>query len=397
MRVLFVHNYYRSGTPSGENQAVDEDALMLTDRGIEVSMLTRRSDELVGTSYPSGARLLEAALGPVWSTSSADALSQVLSLSRPDIVHIHNVFPLLGPAVVKVAMDAGVPIVHTVHNYRHTCMNGLHFRDGHVCLDCESRRSGWPGVVHACYQNSRPKSMPMFLSSALHAARWRQLNAYITLTPYMKTHLIEAGFPPERIHLRPTPVRSSTEAIIDPPGTGRVLYLGRLEEAKGVRLLLDAASQLKSGRLVAFAGSGALQQEVQRAAATGGNVSYLGNLSLRAVEQALDQSDVLAVPSLCLEGFPRVVSQAFSRGRAVMTVDGGSVASIVTAEVGWTCPPDATSLAKAIDAMSSIEVVRRGASARRRFERDCSPEVAFPRLVSIYRLAQSGVSRVDPA
>ena len=56
----------------------------------------------------------------------------------PDIVHVHNAYPSLGPAVVLAASERNIPVVMTVHNFRLRCPNGFMFTEGAVCHRCES-------------------------------------------------------------------------------------------------------------------------------------------------------------------------------------------------------------------------------------------------------------------
>ena len=75
--------------------------------------------------------------------------------SRPSVVHIHNTFPLLSPAIYGALDRTGTAIVQSIHNYRAVCPSANLFRDGHNCTDCVGRRFAWPAIVHACYRESR--------------------------------------------------------------------------------------------------------------------------------------------------------------------------------------------------------------------------------------------------
>ena len=159
MRVLVAHNLYRSSAPSGENQLVRAEIELLRDGGVEVVGLIQDSDDI-----PDGIRgLLEAAPGPVYSRDGVRRFTRLLEEHRPDVVHLHNVFPLISPYVVRVAARRDVPVVQTVHNYRHGCVNGLHLREGHACTDCLGTRLGLPAVQHGCYRGSRAQTVPMAL------------------------------------------------------------------------------------------------------------------------------------------------------------------------------------------------------------------------------------------
>src|SRR5439155_1083358 len=129
MKVLVVHNRYRSEQPSGENNVVDQEVALLTEAGHDVGLFERHSDEIATMSR------LGKAMVPLrvpWNSAVRAELATRLRAQRPDIVHIHNTFPLLSPSVVAACSDAGVPAVATLHNYTMVCPPGTLFRDGHV-------------------------------------------------------------------------------------------------------------------------------------------------------------------------------------------------------------------------------------------------------------------------
>ncbi len=49
----------------------------------------------------------------------------------PNIVHVHNFFPLLTPSVYDACREAGVPVIQSLHHYRTICPGALLMRDGH--------------------------------------------------------------------------------------------------------------------------------------------------------------------------------------------------------------------------------------------------------------------------
>ena len=135
MRVLMVHNRYRSDAPSGENRVVDEESALLREGGHEVELFQVTSDAIAGFG-PVRRALLPAQL--VWAPGSRRDLAQAIAHFAPDVVHVHNTFPLLSASVVAAPRAAGVPLVATLHNYRLICAGG-------AC----PRRSGVPRVRRA--------------------------------------------------------------------------------------------------------------------------------------------------------------------------------------------------------------------------------------------------------
>src|SRR5882672_7176240 len=164
-KVVVAHNRYGSAAPSGENAIVDAEIAQLRAAGLDVIPFVRSSDEI--NDLPVAQRAL-LPLSPIYNGPSQRALDEVLRAENPDLLHLHNPYPLLSPWVVRTAHRHGVPVVQTVHNYRQVCSSGLYFRDGHNCQDCRGRLFGVPAVVHRCYRGSRTQSALMATTLAVH-------------------------------------------------------------------------------------------------------------------------------------------------------------------------------------------------------------------------------------
>ena len=380
MRVLVAHNLYRSSSPSGENQLVRAETALLRDAGVEVIEFLRDSDDI-----PAGVRgALTAGPGPIHSPAGVRRFTRLVDEHRPDVVHLHNVFPLISPSVIRVAGRRRVPVVQTVHNYRHGCVNGLHLRDGHACTDCLGTRLQLPGLLHGCYRGSRIQTAPMTISQVAHRGTWRDgVARYIALTPFMRDKLVATGIPVEHISVRPTWVPDP--GATTPPGRD-VLFVGRLDEPKGVDRLLDAwtAGGRLSGRRLRVVGDGPLGPLVEGAAARDTTVERTGLLSPDGVSAAMAEAAFVVVPSRFFEGYPLVVAEAFARGRPVLTVTGGSVGTIVDETTGWVVEPTPSSLAEAMRTITDDDARARGGAARRRYEEQSTPERGLDSVLAVY-------------
>jgi glycosyltransferase involved in cell wall biosynthesis len=362
---------------------VDAEIELLGTRGVEVVPFIKESDDI---SLSRGV-MAEAAVGPLYSPSGVRGFRQTLEHHQPDVVHIHNVFPLISPWVVKVARTHGVPVVQTVHNYRHSCVNGLHFRDGHVCVDCISTRTNWPAVAHGCYRGSRAQSAPMALSQVVHKGLWvRGVTRYIALTDFMRSRLEIAGIPRSSISVRPTWV---PDPGIQPPGTSHALFVGRLDENKGLRLLLHAWSRRSHDifKNLHIVGSGPLEPLVRSVADADASVIHHGGRPKEYVNDLMRRCGVVVVPSIWFEGYPLVIAEAFAHGRPVITLAGGSAATTVNTQTGWVCEASWQALAETFSMISQNDLNTRGANARQHFEGHNSPEASFELLMDIYSAA----------
>jgi glycosyltransferase involved in cell wall biosynthesis len=378
MKVLVVHNRYRTAAPSGENAVVDDDVSMLRENNVRVSRFTRESDEIRGV-----ARFAEAAIGPVYAPAAVRDFQQQLRDEEPDVVHVHNVFPLMSPAIIGAAHARGTPVVHTVHNHRHACVNGLFYRQGRACSDCLSASFPWPAIAHGCYRGSRAQSVPMAFAQVAHRRTWQSVDRFIVLSTYLRQHIMDTlDIASDKIVVRgnsvPDPGRNA------PPGRD-LLYLGRLEESKGVRLILEAFRRSRTDRQLRVAGAGPLRAMVEEMAARDPRIHYLGSLGPDEVANTLRLAGIVLVPSLAHEAFPRVIAEALSHGRPVAASASISLSAVVGEEFGWLIPPEAALWATVFDLLSDTEVAQKGLAARAEYEKHFSHRASADRLISLYR------------
>lgn len=379
LRVLVIHNRYRSALPSGENTVVDREIDLLRRAGVEVSTWIRSSDEIPDLPLP---EKLTLPLRPIWSRRDTAALTGAIERERPHLVHLHNPYPLVSPAVVRVAARHGVPVVQTVHNYRHSCLNGLHLRDGEVCTLCVGRRLALPGVRHGCYRGSRPQSAVLATAEAVHHGTWRLVSLYLALSDFMADQLVASGIDRDRIAVRANFVDDPGPPV--PAGAG-FLFAGRLEDAKGIGLLLDAweSSGLDGLVPLVVAGDGPMRAEVAARAARLQSVDVLGAVPREEMAGRFRACAAVVVPSLCFEGLPTVILEAFAHGRPVLATAVGALPEVVADGLGWVSRPAPAALADALRAAHERPIG--GEAPRRAFEHRYTSEVATGSLLAAYR------------
>ncbi|WBB84860.1 glycosyltransferase family 4 protein [Micromonospora sp. WMMC264] len=412
MRIVVAHNRYREAQPSGENTIVDAEVAQLTAAGVEVLPFLRSSDEIPSMSKPAKALL---PISPIWAPKAQHDLDRLLTEHRPDVLHLHNPYPLLSPWVVRTAHKRGVPVVQTVHNYRQVCSSGLYFRDGVICQDCRGRALGVPAIVHRCYRNSRAQSALMATTLAVHRPTWKSVDRYIALTTAVADHLRDYGIPDERIVVKPNAVPDPGTPA--PVGNG-FLFMGRLSPEKGLDLLLAAWRRHPVGALgpLRIAGDGELRPLAEAAAAERPDVLYLGQLDRSGVRAALADSSVVLATSTWHDVLPTVIIEALASGRPVLGTALGGIpylvgadgprepagtgpAEVATAapgdghvalpvgvqrgEAGWVVAPEVDALAAALP-LAAAEATALAPAARSRYERTFHPDVITKRLTDIY-------------
>ncbi|MER7775988.1 glycosyltransferase [Streptomyces sp. NPDC096191] len=395
MHVLVAHNRYASAQPSGENKVVDQEVALLRGAGHRVELFERRSDEIAARSLPG--KVAVPLLVP-WNPAVRAELTARLRAERPDVVHIHNVFPLLSPAVVAACADAGVPAVATLHNYTQVCPPGTLQRDGRPCTECVG--SGpLPAVRHGCYRNSRLATVPLAVSMSVNRRRWWSgVERFFCISAAQRDVLVGAGMPAERLSVK--------HNFVPDPGARRtgpgehLLFLGRLAEAKGVRLLMAAWDEIAAGGGVGvplvIAGAGPLEREVAAWAAGRDDVRYVGLYDPAQCREAVARSVAVVAPSTWLEAFGLVVVEAMAAGVPAVAAGHGAFVELVEDGVSGLLhrPGEPASLASCLRRITAEASRNRemGRAARLRYEQGFSPVVGLERLMEGYRTAVAGRS-----
>lgn len=384
MRVLVVHNAYTYR--GGEDSVRELEERLLVSHGHQVDTFLDSNDRIADLgSVGTAART-------IWSSGAYRGLRQRLRDTRPDVVHVHNTFPLISPAAYYAARHEGVPVVQTLHNYRLLCLNSFLYRDGHVCEDCVGRTTPWPGVLHACYRDSRPGSLVVATMLVVHRAlgTWRRMvDAYIVLTEFERRKMLEAGLPTDRIHVKPN--------FVDPdPGVGphaadSVLFVGRLSPEKGIVTLLAAWRQLPRPVPLRIIGTGPLAPMVEAAAAELPNVEWLGPQPASEVARLMGDALAVIFPSEWYETFGRVAIEAQAVGTPVIAANIGAIAELVgEGRTGiYFAPGDAADLAARVDWAWThrADLAEMGRRARQEYEAKYTAEKNYAMLMAIYRRA----------
>lgn len=385
MKILLVHNYYQ-GLTSGENVVYEMERALLTGFGHPVVTYERRNDEIEDYGAWQKAAL---APGTVWMTQAYRELYRLVQQERPDVVHFHNTFPLISPSAYYAVRAAGSRVVQTLHNYRLLCPNALFLRDERPCEDCLGRFVPWPGVQHACYRDSRGVTATVAAMLAAHRALGtfeRVVDRYIALTGFARQKFIEGGLPAEKIAVKPNFLRHDP-GVGDGAG-GFALYVGRLSHEKGIQVALDAWRRHDLPMPLWVVGDGAYRDAVTAAAEETERIRYLGTRPHDEVLRLMQRAAFLVLPSICYEGFPMTIAEAYACGLPVVASRRGAMASLIQpGETGLHfTADDAASLAEQARWLAGHpdELVRLRRGARRAYAERYTAERNYKELMQIY-------------
>ena len=387
--VVVAHDRYRQ--PGGEDAVVNAEVALLKRKGHRVVVYERHNDDIVGMNAGS------VAVQTLWSRRTVRDITRVLAESGADLLHVHNMFPLVSPSIYWGADRVGVPVVQTLHNFRLLCPQAMLLRDGKVCEECVGRLP-WRGAVRGCYDGSWPKSTVLAGMLALHRGigTWRsKVTRYIALNDFCRNKLIAGGLPAERIAVKPNFVD-----IDAPQGGGRegFLFVGRLSPEKGVATLIEASSRLPEAR-VRIAGSGPELGRVQQHASP--SLQVLGPLASQAVQDEMSRAIALVTPSICYDAFPITLLEAFACGLPVIASRLGALPALIQDGVSGLLfePGNAADLERKMRwaLTHRDEMAAMGRNARARYELNYTPERNYAQLMAIYHEALRADGRAQPA
>ena len=374
MRIAVIHSRYSSGSMSGENRVVEDEIDLLRSGAHTVSFYA--------PSVADNAHPVRLAANAIWSRTSVQEMRSLIDQQRPEVVHLHALYPQLSPAPIRAAAELGVPVVATLHNFRLLCLPATLLRDGRICEDCLGRQP-WPGVVHACYRDSRPASAALATSLALHRAggTFDRIDLFLAVSEFVKRKHVEAGFHPDRIVVKPN--FAAPQARRRGPG-GAFLVLGRLSTEKGIDTLLRSWD----GPPLDIVGGGPERERLIQLAPS--PVTFHEPVSAASVPELLARARAVLVPSRCYEGQPRVVLEAFAAGVPVLASRIGGLPELVEHSVNGLLVDvdDQQGWPNAIERlMDDDESERLGEGAYRTWQEHFTPELALRRLEHSYRRA----------
>ncbi|MBA3432000.1 MAG: glycosyltransferase [Actinobacteria bacterium] len=376
MRVLILHSRYLSGPASGENRVLEDEIGLLRRGGHEVDVWAPEPENVHGL------KLLKAGAGAIWSGTAAERVRALIRRNGVQIVHCHNLFPTLSPAVLRAASDEGCAVVMTLHNYRLMCLPSNFLRDGRVCEDCLGHVP-WRGVKYKCYRDSTLGSAVMASSISLHraAGTWDRVTLFLPVSRFLMDKHVEGGMSPGRFKVKHNFAWPAERR--EGPGD-YFIHIGRMAYEKGGHVLIEAWRRSEPGRLL-IVGGGPEAEEMNASGPP--SVEFRGTVPGHEVPALIRGARAVLLPSLWYEGAPRTILEAYAVGVPVLASRIGALPEVVEEGASGLLlePGDPDAWAEGAERLGDDnESVRLGNGGYRLWERLYRPEVALANLEEAY-------------
>jgi glycosyltransferase involved in cell wall biosynthesis len=389
MRVLHAYNTHRGF--GGSDRATHATIDLLRERGVEVEEFVRDSRELPQNL----AGRLKAFADGLYAKDAVRDFEALLRNRRPDVVHVHELYPLISPWILPSCTRAGIPVVMSCSDFRLSCPIATHYTRGEACYRCAGGREYWCVLRNCREQVAESVAYALRNASARHFDLFDgHVHRFVTASDYQRRVLSDkARIEPARVVVNYCAIALPPAPVADPAQGGYVAFAGRFAAEKGVEVMVAACRRARLP--MRFAGD----KPDHPAVRPGDDASFVMTRSPQELAEFYRGARVVVVPSLWAETFGIVAAEAMSHGVPVVASRIGALQETVRdGQTGLLAAPgDVDDLAEKIERIwNDGDLARRlGGNARRLVESEYSRQAHFDRLVPIYEeaIASGGAPR----
>lgn len=242
-------------------------------------------------------------------------LSAALSNFEPDAVYVHNLWFRANLGILTSLNNKQIKIFHKIHNYRFDCSRYFqsknHLKGKTKCDACGISKNDI-GYFNKYYKDSFIKSFFLYWFSKRYFYLLKNINMNIlVMSKFQKNYLIEIGIPKDKIMIYPNPIffDQTTLSSYDPKSKS-IVFVGRLEETKGIEEIINTWQKIKFENLqLQIIGSGSLLGYLKNKYQDE-SIQFLGKVSNESAQGYIKKSRALITATKLYEGQPRVLLEA---------------------------------------------------------------------------------------
>ena len=384
MKIVLASEVYppRAGGAGWSTRAL---ALGLRDTGHDVTVVTTSP----GPADLDGLEVRRLTVRGRKRLAAPRAFARALAAMESDVVHAQHSLSALG----ALSLDRVSRVAVTVRDHWPVCFWSTRISQGALCPECG------PGPMTRCVVGRVRAPGPlawapipyMGLDLALKRRALRRAGLTLAVSEAIAGELRAYGIP--RVEVIPNVVDSveARATAVAPPSfalPGRfLLYVGKIEENKGARLLVTAVAAARTGLPLVVLGEGTLSQVMKFDAASAGVPLVIRGWAEREdVLRCLARATALVFPSLWPEPLSRVLLEALALGTPVAAMATGGTAELLGPEGAGLLVGDASGLADAVARLAGDEALRERTRAAARARAEAfSPTALIPRYEAAYQ------------
>ncbi|HBP01522.1 MAG: hypothetical protein UY41_C0028G0009 [Candidatus Moranbacteria bacterium GW2011_GWE1_49_15] len=298
---------------------------------------------------------IKGALRMFHSFEAKRKINALLDDFRPDVVHVHNVYHQLSPAILFEIKKRGIPIVMTVHDFKIVSPNHSLYLDGKFYDRCKGGKY-YRCFLDKCVKDSYVKSLLATLETYWHemlGTYRKNVDVFIAPSVFVRNILVERGIDEGKVTVLPHFISGETGPTLLRESAQKpyALYVGAVSNNKGIGDLLDIFKGMKGLRLLV---AGAVEDETELDGID--NVEYLGFLNRSQLDSFMEKASCVVSGSRLPETFGLIATEASSFGKPFFGFAAGAFGEIIENGKNGFLSHDAEGLRETLTAFSKGEM-----------------------------------------
>lgn len=330
MKILLANKfYYRRG---GDCVVTLNLERLLKEHGHEVAVYAMQYPENLSSPWskywPNNMSKVDAFFRPFGSTQVKVGFTQLLDDFQPDVVHLQNIHTQLSPVIAEIAHERGIRVVWTLHDTKLVCPAYTCQREGKWCEECFVEKKAV--LKHRCL----PGNIVGAFIGWREILKWncKSLEActdlFLPPSEFLKNTMVRGGYSPDKfkvlcnfIDINKVKGRESSDK------EDYYVFLGRIDDYKGILTLCRAANQLPYKLKVI--GGGPLLNLLEDTYKDNQNIEFLGQRTWDELSPVLAHAKFMVLPSECSENNPLTIIEAQSLGTPVLGARIGGIPELI--------------------------------------------------------------------
>ena len=370
MRICQIHNEYLY--KGGEDNVVQAEKKLLEKNGHNVFQIVRKNYEEIRSIKDKFETLNNLA----YSKKSLKILDNYfLQNQLPDIVHIHNIFPLWTYSIFEYFKLKKIPMVMTLHNFR------LLWENVGLFNNKDNKKYG-------LFKNSLIKTFILQKIIDRQKKLLFNVDKFIALNEFAKKQFISVGLPSHKIEIKQNFLENDKDnqtELNERKINNKIKFIStsRLSDEKGVNILFKTWKNFDY-ELALFGEGPFLYKSLNK------NIKFFGNQNFEVIKYHMNESFALILPSKLYEGgLPLSIIEAFKNDTLVIASNLGSMKSEIKHEINGLLfnPNDSKSLQERINwAVQNKDLCKKIViNAKNDFLLKYTEDKNYNLLISIYK------------
>lgn len=267
-----------------------------------------------------------------YSKAAAEKMEELIKNEKPDVAHIGLLHRQITFSVVDVLKKNHIPVVMTMHDLIFACPNYTMLTSGRVCKACV-KGSSFNCIKNKCVKNSLSKSILAAMEKVYLTRKkfYDYIDLYITECDFYRKLMIESGVTKSRIITKTNFLPMKQEYTFNENYEDYILYFGRFSKEKGIMTLLKAHKAMGCKYKLVVVGAGPIKEELEQYVKEEKltNIEMPGAIYGNEMENIIEKSRVIIIPSEWYENCPYALLQSIAKGKIVIASRIGGLPELI--------------------------------------------------------------------